>query len=205
MRKTLSVLAISLVASVVGAVAPSSSALAEGAVPTDSGYTIVSAEEAAAAGLDVSAVLVAAEPAVDAEIGIENATFNLIGSPPPPDPPATNWDTVITSTTTWDGLYAPTRWGSGKLGFSKACNQHNVCNSRIFNAAYQGYCKEPSGTRCVYIAYVLYNGQPKIAIRVIMERARTSTFGTTSDNRAVGTLTAYCVGSTRCPSYVNSA
>jgi hypothetical protein len=126
-------------------------------------------------------------------------------APPPPDSPPEKWDTTFTSSTTWDGIYAPTRYGSGKLGYSKACWEHNLCNLNAFAAAYRGYCKEPSGTRCVYIAYVLYNGNPKIAIRVILERARTSQFGTTSDNRAVGTLTAYCVGSSRCPAYVNDA
>jgi hypothetical protein len=170
--------------------------------------TLMSLEQAQAAGVDVSAVL-------NADTTVENDVYSVAdgeadpvidsaasSAPPPIDRGA--WDEVLTHTTTWDGYYAPTRQGTERLAYQKACGYHNVCTFKIFNTAYQGFCKQPSGTRCVYIALVVdNNGNVKMSIRVIYDKSNTSQYGRTADGHAVGTINAYCVGYTRCPSWVN--
>lgn len=170
-------------------------------------------DQAEAAGIDVSAADVGT--ALDADATIENDVYSPVdgeadpaldsatGAMPPPANDAA-WDEVLTSTTTWDGYYAPTRQGSSRFGYDKACGYHNVCAFKIFNAGYQGYCKEPAGTRCVYKTYIVdSNFNIRMIIRIIYDRSNTSMYGRTSDGRSVGTINAYCEGYTRCPSWVN--
>lgn len=145
--------------------------------------------------------------AVETAMDLETSLYNTVGDTPtgPEEGQATPWDTVLTSTRTWEGKYAPTRYGTQRLAWAKACGKHNVCNYRLFNTAYQGYCKEPSGSRCVYIALVLYNGKVVQKIRVIHDSNNYSQYGRTRDGREVGTITAYCEGLKRCPAYVNGS
>ena len=206
-RNAILVSCLGFVAVIVG---PANSSYADSVDSVDtSTMTLMSLEQAEASGVDVSAVLntdttvendVYSVADGDADPVIDSATSS---APPPIDRGA--WDEVLTSTTTWDGYYAPTRQGTSRLAYQKACGYHNVCTFKIFNTAYQGFCKAPAGTRCLYITLVVdNNGNIKMEIKVIYDKSNTSQYGRTADGRAVGTITAYCVGYTRCPSWVNA-
>lgn len=131
-----------------------------------------------------------------------DTTFNFA---PDEGQKETPWHHILTQNRTWEGKDAPTRRGGSKVAWAKACGKHNVCNFRIFNTAYEGYCKEPSGSRCVYISLVLYNGKIVATVRVIHDSGFSTVYGGTPDGRNVGTITAYCSGVERCPSIVNRA
>jgi hypothetical protein len=173
---------------------------------TNTAVVFMTPEEALAAGIAAPTV---AEALVD-EAGVEDDAYTPVdgvvdgASVSPPPQSSIKWDTVMFSSTTEDGYYAPTRYGSGALGYSKGCDRHNLCNPDRYSHAYtKGHCKDMSGTRCVYWLLALEDGQVVLKMKFIMDLGKTSQFGPPSDGRNTGTLTAYCVGYDRCPSYVN--
>lgn len=105
-----------------------------------------------------------------------------------------------------EGVEVPLRNGDESLGFNKACWRHNLCSSRVIEAAVTGQGnKEPlGGVRWRYTAHVVGDGV-HIVVRVVTHMGLdTRRAPTTPDARPVGVITAYCDGMLRCPDIINS-
>ncbi|MBM0274968.1 hypothetical protein [Micromonospora tarensis] len=131
------------------------------------------------------------------------------GAAPQRDPVGgTPWHQALWAQTDGRGTYVPTRFGDANLGYSHYASRHNLTTMAPFRVI-------PNTTRPIvdqgsHIEYQalltdLSNGSIKIRVRIVTQAASRTDDGryVTPDGRNVGTITAYCEGVTKCPSWVN--
>ena len=91
----------------------------------------------------------------------------------------------------------PIRYGDTTLGYTKACQLHNFCNVAYMTATIAG-TGDSSDT-----GHVVGGEAGDITLIVVADLNRRTQRGDTPDSRAVGMITAYCLGPPRCPDAVN--
>ncbi|KIF00776.1 hypothetical protein PL81_39300 [Streptomyces sp. RSD-27] len=105
----------------------------------------------------------------------------------------------------WDGHDIPTRHGTAAFGWQHASAKHNMRSEKAIDAPYHGRADKVSGTRAEYWGVIATNsGQVRMSTVSVSERGDRGPGGErTPDGRPLGTMTAYCVGQTVCPDWVN--
>ncbi len=99
----------------------------------------------------------------------------------------------------------------GAFGFQKACIKHAMCNIPILEATIRGgRVVERNGTRTVFLAFVVYLTSRGVErdrryIRLVYDRVLKYDPDTDRKNVTLGMVTAYCVGTLKCPAWVNVA
>ncbi|MEV7617562.1 hypothetical protein [Streptomyces sp. NPDC089799] len=119
--------------------------------------------------------------------------------------PQQPWHKVNWSVRDWDGNDIPTRHGTDDFGWLHASSKHNMYSAKAINAPYDGTADKVTGTRVEYWGVVATNqGQVRMRTVSVAERGTRGPAGKpTPDGRPIGTMTAYCLGQTVCPDWVN--
>ncbi len=103
------------------------------------------------------------------------------------------------------GHRVPIRLGSKDLGFTKACDKHNLCNLKYIQAtiATPGNGSDEGGGRFKYRAYLVGGNVGVVELVVIGDQNLRTQVGMSPDGLPVGVITANCTGRARCPDEVN--
>lgn len=114
------------------------------------------------------------------------------------------WSAMAVATDEF-GHQVPIRFGSKDLGFTKACDKHNLCNLTYMQAtiAAPGNGSDEGGGRFKYRAYLVGGNVGVVELVVIGDQNRRTQVGNSPDALPVGVITAYCTGMLRCPDDVN--
>lgn len=114
---------------------------------------------------------------------------------------------------TWNkGIWLPIRMGyyddpEHGVGFSKACFKHNYCNIPVMNnVATKGALKYKDGRYTVDGRIIWYNKDYSIRAEVTAHNVYELKQGRRlPPGQIQGLITAYCLGPTVCPNWINSA
>ncbi|WP_157440209.1 hypothetical protein [Actinokineospora inagensis] len=123
----------------------------------------------------------------------------------PLDPPQ-HWYDIDQIDTDSRGIQIPTRHGTTDWGYEHYATPHNLYSFRALTAAYRSRPAVDQGAHAEYNGY-LVSGTVTIAqIHTVAQLAYSTDNGShvTFDGRYIGTITAYCVGVSRCPDAVNA-
>lgn len=103
------------------------------------------------------------------------------------------------------GHQVPVRLGSKDLGFTKACDVHNICSLKYIQSTITapGNGSNEGGGRFKYRAYLVGGNVGVVELIVIGDQNRRTRAGESPDGLPVGVITAYCAGMFRCPDEVN--
>lgn len=119
------------------------------------------------------------------------------------------WWEILWQQTDKRGRNIPTRYGNSALGFSHYADNHNLYTSapfKVISNTTKPYYE--SGAKIEYLALAVQTGNASIKMKILIAaQAATSTDDRkwkTSDGKYIGTITAYCMGVTKCPNWVNA-
>lgn len=118
---------------------------------------------------------------------------------------AADYWTVLALTRDEKGQEVPIRFGDASLGYTKACQRHNFCNVTCMQATIEGAgdTSDETGGRFKYTGHLVGGEAGDVTLIVIADLNGVTQRGPTPDGRAVGMITAYCLGALRCPDAVN--
>ena len=118
---------------------------------------------------------------------------------------AADYWTVLVLARDEKGQEVPIRYGDATLGYTKACQLHNFCNVAYMQAtiAGAGDTSDETGGRFKYTGHLVGGAAGDITLIVVADLNGVTQRGPTPDGRAVGMITAYCLGPPRCPDAVN--